>query len=308
VTTGTAVRPAAPADAEAVARIYAPYVTGSVVSFEEAPPGPAEIARRMADVTECGLPYLVAEAAGAVVGFGYCAPYRPRAAYRFAVEDSVYVAPAARGRGAGRALLEELLARCAEAGVRQVIAVIADSGDPASVALHRRLGFVDAGRLTAVGFKHGRWIDTIRLQRTLSGGEDAVAPVPLRLDHSVVAVSDWDVSNRFYRDVLGAELVPAGGPRVAYRLGDAQLNVHGPGVDLAENVARLPVRPGGSDLCFVWPGRIAEAVGHLERHGVAVETGPVRRLGARGQGTSVYFRDPDGSLLELISYAEDGGG
>ena len=126
----------------------------------------------------------------------------------------------------------------------------------------------------------------------------------VRLDHSVLAVSDWDRSNRFYREVLGAELVPHGEPpRVAYRLGDTQLNVHGPGLDLSSNVARLPVRPGNSDLCFVWPGPIDEAVAHLEEHGVAVETGPVARLGARGDGTSVYFRDPDGSLLEFISYS-----
>lgn len=126
----------------------------------------------------------------------------------------------------------------------------------------------------------------------------------VRLDHSVIAVSDWDVANRFYRDVLGAEIVrmePA--PRVAYRLADGtQLNVHGPGVDIGSNVARKPVRPGNSDLCFVWPGPIDDAVEHLARQGVAIETGPVSRLGARGAGTSVYFRDPDGSLLELISY------
>jgi catechol 2,3-dioxygenase-like lactoylglutathione lyase family enzyme len=125
----------------------------------------------------------------------------------------------------------------------------------------------------------------------------------VRLDHCVIAVSDWDVSNRFYRDVVGAELVAMGPVRFAYRLGDMQLNVHGPGVDVSDNVARLPVQPGNSDLCFVWPGPIAEAVAHLERHGVEVETGPVERLGARGRGTSVYFRDPDGSLLEFISYA-----
>jgi catechol 2,3-dioxygenase-like lactoylglutathione lyase family enzyme len=124
----------------------------------------------------------------------------------------------------------------------------------------------------------------------------------IRLDHCVIAVSDWDVSNRFYRDVLGAELVEHGPGRVAYRLGDTQLNVHGPGVDISSNVARLPVQPGNSDLCVVWRGPIEEAVAHLGRHGVEVETGPVERLGARGLGTSVYFRDPDGSLLEFISY------
>jgi catechol 2,3-dioxygenase-like lactoylglutathione lyase family enzyme len=124
----------------------------------------------------------------------------------------------------------------------------------------------------------------------------------IRLDHSVIAVSDWDVSNRFYRDVVGAELVDHGPGRVAYRLEDTQLNVHGPGVDVSNNVAQLPVQPGNSDLCFVWPGPIDEAVEHLGRHGVEVETGPVDRFGAQGQGTSVYFRDPDGALLEFISY------
>jgi catechol 2,3-dioxygenase-like lactoylglutathione lyase family enzyme len=126
------------------------------------------------------------------------------------------------------------------------------------------------------------------------------------LDHSIIGVSDWAVSNQFYRDVIGAEIVPHGPPpRVAYRLGDTQLNVHGPGIDLASNVARLPVRPGNSDLCLVWPGRIEEAIAHLKRHGVQVETGPVTRLGAKGEGVSVYFRDPDGSLLEFISYKPD---
>ena len=125
----------------------------------------------------------------------------------------------------------------------------------------------------------------------------------MRLDHSVIAVSDWDRSNAFYRDVLGAEIVPFGEPpRVAYRFGDTQLNVHGPGVDVSNNVARLPVQPGNSDVCLVWDGPIEDAVAHLERYGVPIETGPVGRLGARGEGTSVYFRDPDGSLLELISY------
>ena len=124
----------------------------------------------------------------------------------------------------------------------------------------------------------------------------------VRVDHSVVAVSDWEVSNRFYRDVVGAEVIEHSPGRWAYRLGDTQLNVHGPGVDVSSNVARLPVQPGNSDLCFVWAGPIEDAVERLESHGVEVETGPVRRLGAQGYGTSVYFRDPDGSLLEFISY------
>jgi catechol 2,3-dioxygenase-like lactoylglutathione lyase family enzyme len=122
----------------------------------------------------------------------------------------------------------------------------------------------------------------------------------LPLDHCVIAVSDWARSSAFYRDVLGAELVPRGAGH-AYRFGEQQLNVHGPGLAPAP-LARLPVRPGGSDLCFRWPGRIEAAVEHLARHGVPVEDGPVERHGAGGAGRSVYFRDPDGSLLELISY------
>ena len=124
---------------------------------------------------------------------------------------------------------------------------------------------------------------------------------PLALDHCVIHVSDWARSEAFYRDVLGAELVRVGSRR-AYRFGAAQLNLHGPGVT-GDPVARVPVPPGGSDLCFAWPGPIAGALEHLAAHGVAVELGPVERGGARGTGASVYFRDPDGSLLELISYS-----
>ena len=129
--------------------------------------------------------------------------------------------------------------------------------------------------------------------------------LPVTFDHCVVHVSDWERSNAFYRDVLGAELVtrPQGW---AYRFGTAQLNLHGPGFHPAE-VARLPVAPGNSDLCFQWDGPIADAVGHLERCRVPIEAGPLERFGARGAGTSVYFRDPDGSLLEFISYHPKGG-
>jgi catechol 2,3-dioxygenase-like lactoylglutathione lyase family enzyme len=124
-----------------------------------------------------------------------------------------------------------------------------------------------------------------------------------RFDHAVIAVTDWERSTRFYRDVLGAEVVPHGAsPRVAFRVGDTQLNVHGPGVDVSGNVARLPVQPGNSDICFEWQGSIDQAREHLESHGISIETGPVPRIGARGEGVSVYFRDPDGSLLEFISY------
>ena len=123
----------------------------------------------------------------------------------------------------------------------------------------------------------------------------------LTIDHCVIAISDWERSNAFYRDVLGAELVELTYGRYAYRFGDQQLNVHGPGSTPAPRAHR-PVEPGNSDLCFVWPGPAAEAAEHLDRLGVEVEEGPVPRLGARGEGESVYFRDPDGTLLELISY------
>jgi catechol 2,3-dioxygenase-like lactoylglutathione lyase family enzyme len=121
-----------------------------------------------------------------------------------------------------------------------------------------------------------------------------------RFDHCVIHVSDWERSNAFYRDVLGAEIVERP-PGYAYRFGDLQLNCHGPGVE-AEPLARVPVAPGNSDLCFAWPGPIENAVQHLRAHDVEVELGPVARHGVRDAGTSVYFRDPDGSLLEFISY------
>jgi catechol 2,3-dioxygenase-like lactoylglutathione lyase family enzyme len=121
------------------------------------------------------------------------------------------------------------------------------------------------------------------------------------LDHVVIAVSDRRRSNAFYAGVLGAEILEAGPGRVAYRLGSQQLNVHGPDT-AADPRAAVPVAPGNSDLCFVWDGTPEQALEHLRRHEVEVELGPVERHGARGRGTSVYFRDPDGSLLELIAY------
>jgi catechol 2,3-dioxygenase-like lactoylglutathione lyase family enzyme len=128
----------------------------------------------------------------------------------------------------------------------------------------------------------------------------------VRLDHVVVQVSDWERSNAFYRDVLGAELIAKGDGSAArhYRFGDQQLNVHGPGMD-PRPVAERPAEAGGADLCFVWDGPIEEAVQHLQRHDVEIFEGPVKRYGGRGEGLSVYFRDPDGSLLEFISYHDE---
>ena len=123
----------------------------------------------------------------------------------------------------------------------------------------------------------------------------------MQLDHCVIAVTDWERSNEFYDEVLGAELIELEKGRFAYRFGDQQLNVHGPGSTPHPRAAD-PVRPGNSDLCFRWPGSAEEAAVHLAAHGVEVEEGPVERQGGGGRGRSVYFRDPDGSLLELIAY------
>jgi catechol 2,3-dioxygenase-like lactoylglutathione lyase family enzyme len=142
-----------------------------------------------------------------------------------------------------------------------------------------------------------RGVGVERSRRNLPGVPGLLA----KLDHCVIHVSDWEISNPFYRDVLGAELIDGGHGTWAYRFGSEQLNVHGPGV-IADPVARIPVAAGNSDLCFEWDGRIEAAVEHLKRRGVEIEVGPAERDGARGRGTSVYFRDPDGSLMEFISY------
>jgi catechol 2,3-dioxygenase-like lactoylglutathione lyase family enzyme len=124
------------------------------------------------------------------------------------------------------------------------------------------------------------------------------------LDHVVIAVSDFERSNRFYAEVLRAEVVELERGRYAYRFAGQQLNVHGPGSEPAQPRAAQPAGPGASDLCLVWPGTVDEVIEHLWRNGVEPELGPLEREGARGTGTSVYFRDPDGNLLELIVYAE----
>lgn len=164
------VGPAIPADLERVADIFAHYVRNTAVTFEETPPTVTDWHRRLDDLAGLGLPFLVARTGREVAGYAYASPWRRKPAYRHTVEDSVYLAADRTGQGLGRALLGLLLARCADAGVRQVIAVIADAGadSAASVALHRSFGFVDAGRLRAVGRKHGAWIDTVLMQRDLT--------------------------------------------------------------------------------------------------------------------------------------------
>ena len=165
------IRPAAAADLDAIQRIYAHHVLHGLASFEEAPPDRAELTRRWRAIADAGLPYLcAADADGALVGYAYAGPYRPRSAYRFAVEDSVYVAPGAAGRGIGRALLRQLIEICTGLGKRQMIAVIGDSGNAASIALHRACGFALTGTFQAVGFKHGRWVDSVLMQRALGPG------------------------------------------------------------------------------------------------------------------------------------------
>jgi phosphinothricin acetyltransferase len=154
-------------DLEAIATIYAHHVKTGVATFELAPPDPSEWQGRLDAITADGLPFLTAMRDDRVAGYAYCAPWKTRPAYRQTVEDSIYVAPDAVGCGVGGLLLDELLTECAGAGVREVIAVIVDADGAASLALHRNRGFVDAGRLTAVGFKHGRWLDTLLLQLSL---------------------------------------------------------------------------------------------------------------------------------------------
>ena len=168
-----AVRPSRADDVPRIAAIYAHHVLTGLASFETVPPEAAEIARRREDVLARGLPYLVAEADGALLGYAYAAPYRARAAYRYTLEDSVYVDRACTGRGAGRALLQRLVEECARRGYRQLVAVIGDSANRASIALHEACGFARVGLLPSVGFKLGRWVDSVLMQRALGEGDRA---------------------------------------------------------------------------------------------------------------------------------------
>jgi len=165
------VREATAADAEALADIYGDAVLHGFGTFEEDPPSAADMDGRRRAVQEKGLPYLVAEVDGRVLGFAYAGPFRPRAAYRYTLEDSVYVAPQAKGKGVGRAVLAAVIEACEALGVRQLMAVIGDTENAGSVGLHRSLGFEQTGVGKSVGFKHGRWVDIVHMQKALNGGD-----------------------------------------------------------------------------------------------------------------------------------------
>lgn len=176
------IRSASQADAAAVAAIYGHHVLHGLGTFEEVPPSEAEIAARIAAVRTLGLPYLVAEdEAGRVLGFAYASAFRPRAAYRYTAEESVYVHPDLVGQGVGKALVAEVIAACEAMGLRQLVAVIGDSANAASRGLHRSLGFTEIGVGRAFGHKHGRWVDIVQMQRALGPGADA-APSGRGLD------------------------------------------------------------------------------------------------------------------------------
>jgi L-amino acid N-acyltransferase YncA len=168
------IRAATEADIPAITAIYDHAVRHGTASFELEPPDAAEMARRQQALLEAGYPYLVAEADGAIAGYAYAGAYRPRPAYRFSVEDSVYVAPALHRRGVGRALLDRLIAEAEQRGFRQMVAIIGDSAQVASIELHRAAGFRLIGAVENVGFKLGRWLDTVLMQRALGPG--AAAP------------------------------------------------------------------------------------------------------------------------------------
>jgi len=164
------IRPVTSADGSAIARIYGNAVRSGTASFELEPPDEAEMLRRMHTLLDGGFPYIAAEIDGEVVGYAYAGPYRPRRAYRFSIEDSIYIDPAAQRRGVGRALLQRLIEDATEKGFRQMIAVIGDSAQTPSIELHRALGFRMIGTFESCGYKFDRWLDSVFMQRALGDG------------------------------------------------------------------------------------------------------------------------------------------
>lgn len=171
------IRPCDETDIDAVASIYAHHVLNGTATFETTPPTSAEMAQRRADVLGKGLPWLVVEVDGQVQGYAYATWFRPRSAFRYCVEDSIYLAPNMEGRGLGRALLAELMTRCQRAGMRKMVAVIGDSANAGSIGLHRTLGFGLVGTMAACGWKFGRWLDIVIMERALGPGRDAPAEI-----------------------------------------------------------------------------------------------------------------------------------
>jgi phosphinothricin acetyltransferase len=176
VTSEIRIRPSRDGDIVAIRDIYAHAVEHGTASFELTPPDVAEMTARRKKVLEAGGPYLVAEQDGVVIGYSYAGPYRPRPAYRFTVENSIYVAPDRAGQGIGRRLIDALVEAATAAGYRQMIAVIGDSANAASITLHSRAGFRMIGTFEAVGFKFGRWIDSVYMQRALGDGAGTTPP------------------------------------------------------------------------------------------------------------------------------------
>lgn len=173
----TLLRPSRPDDASALAAIYGHHVLHGSGTFELDPPDAAEMRRRHDAVCAGDMPWIVAEdAQGVVIGYAYASPFRPRPAYRYCLEDSIYIAPSAQGRGLGRWLLAELMARATAIGARQMVALIGDADNRASVALHAALGFEPTGVLRASGWKFGRWLDVVQMQKALGRGQHAPAP------------------------------------------------------------------------------------------------------------------------------------
>jgi L-amino acid N-acyltransferase YncA len=166
-----AIRDSSDADMPFIQAIYAHHVLNGLGSFEEVPPSVDEMRQRRTEIVGQRLPYVVAELGGRIVGYAYAGKFRPRSAYRYSVEDSIYVAPEAQRRGIGRQLLDELIERCTKLEYRQMMAVIGDSANQGSIGVHAAAGFAEVARLPAVGFKFGRWVDIVMMQRPLGAGQ-----------------------------------------------------------------------------------------------------------------------------------------
>ncbi len=170
------IRPSRDEDIAAITAIYAHHVLNGTGTFEVDPPSVADMTSRRADVLAKGLPFIVAEEAGQVIGYAYCTWFKPRPAYRFSAEDSIYLAPGVHGKGIGRALLAELAAQAERVGIRKLIAVIGDSSNAGSIGVHRSLGFEHVGILKSCGWKFDQWLDVVLMEKALGPGDSTPAP------------------------------------------------------------------------------------------------------------------------------------